>query len=246
MYLPNGARLIHNEHQFIADLGGEMSDQRSTDRNRIIEEHLPLVRTLARRFARRGEELDDLVQIGAIGLINAVDRFEPARGVSLASYAAPCIVGEMQRHLRDRASIVRIPRRIQQERAASLRTNAPRASDGHEPVTAPGGDAAAPPADGRDPVTTLLADLADARWSEIADESEIATNRVAVSTALGRLDSHQRRLVTKRFFEDRSQDEIASELGISQVQVSRLLRRSLDRMRVELDDRVVVPAVRRA
>ena len=181
-----------------------MGDERSSDRNRIIEAHLPLVRNLARRFVRRGEELDDLVQVGAIGLINAVDRFEPERGVTLASYAAPCIVGEMQRHLRDRASIVRVPRRVQHERAARLRTAAPKQGsrpDAAEPRP-PSIDVTAV-AD-RDPVTALLADLADARWAEVADESEIATNRVAVTTALRRLDSDQRRLIARRFFDDRS------------------------------------------
>lgn len=222
-----------------------MSDERSTDRDRVIEEYLPLVRHLARRFVRRGEELDDLVQIGAIGLINAVDRFEPARGVSLASYAAPCIAGEIQRHLRDKASIVRVPRSVQSERAERLRTIAGRAQQPDEAGSGAPDDGVLAAGE-RDPVSTLLADLADARWAAMADESEIATNRAAVSTALRRLDHDQRQLVTRRFFDDRSQDEIAFELGISQVQVSRLLRRTLDRMRVELDDRVVVSAVRRA
>jgi RNA polymerase sigma-B factor len=83
-------------------------------RERLIERHLPLVRALARRFAGRGEQLDDLVQVGAVGLIKAVDRFDPARGCDLASFAVPTIVGEIRRYLRDRASPLRVPRGEQQ------------------------------------------------------------------------------------------------------------------------------------
>src|SRR5512133_1526854 len=89
-------------------------------RARQIEAYLPLVRSLARRFAHRGERLDDLVQVGAIGLIKAVDRFDPARGVDLAAYATPTILGEIRRHLRDRAALVRVPRR-EQEASARVR-----------------------------------------------------------------------------------------------------------------------------
>ena len=79
-------------------------------RQRLIEQHLPLVRVLARRFVRHGEQLDDLVQIGAVGLIKAVDRYDPARGSSLAAYAVPTIVGEIRRHLRDSTHPLRVPR----------------------------------------------------------------------------------------------------------------------------------------
>src|SRR5262245_65828328 len=78
-------------------------------RGQLIEAYLPLARALARRFAHRGERIEDLVQVGSIGLIKAVDRFEPARG-DLASYAAPTIVGEIKRHLRDRGTLIRTPR----------------------------------------------------------------------------------------------------------------------------------------
>jgi RNA polymerase sigma-B factor len=79
-------------------------------RRRLIEQHLPLVRALARRYASRGEQVEDLVQVGAVGLIKAVDRFEPGRGSSLSAYAAPTILGEIRRHLRDSAHPVRVPR----------------------------------------------------------------------------------------------------------------------------------------
>jgi RNA polymerase sigma-B factor len=86
--------------------------RRDADRAALIERHLPLVRSIARRFAGAGEPLDDLVQVGAIGLIKAVDRFDPARGTPLEPYAAAAISGEIRHHLRDRCSVVRLPRRL--------------------------------------------------------------------------------------------------------------------------------------
>jgi RNA polymerase sigma-B factor len=91
-------------------------------RERLIEAYLPLVRSLARRLAYRGERFEDLVQVGAIGLIKAVDRFEPARGVGFGAYATPNILGEMRRHLRDRSALIRVPRREQETRMEVIRT----------------------------------------------------------------------------------------------------------------------------
>lgn len=228
-----------------------MSGDRSTARDRTIEAHLPLVRRLAHRFARRGEDLDDLVQVGAVGLINAVDRFDPSRGVALTSYAVPCIVGEIQRHLRDRAQVVRVPRRVQQD-CMRLRGR-PEGQAGEilgrrareeEPSDHDGAFAGGVSLD--DPVRRLIAELSDARRADADDESERVTNRVAVGRALDRLDERGQLIVRRRFFDDRNQDEIGLELGISQVQVSRLLRSYLDQLRVELDDRVVVGACENA
>ena len=226
-----------------------MNGERSSARDRAIEAHLPLVRRLAHRFARRGEELDDLVQVGAVGLIKAVDRFDPSRGVALTSYAVPCIVGEIQRHLRDRAHVVRVPRRVQQD---CRRLNGPqehariraRTTHGDEPAEHHGEPAGGMGTD--DPIRRLISELSAARWAGTDDESEHATNRVAVRRALRRLDDRGRLIVRRRFFDDRNQDEIGLELGISQVQVSRLLRAYLDQLRVELDDRVVAGACERA
>lgn len=87
-------------------------EQRDADaRRRLIELHLPLVRSIARRFAHRGEQLEDLAQVGAVGLIKAIDRYDPGRGTSLAAYAVPTIAGEIRRHLRDSARPLRLPRR---------------------------------------------------------------------------------------------------------------------------------------
>src|SRR5436305_8909574 len=95
--------------------------QRRSRRDRLIEEHLPLVVALARKYANRGERVEDLVQVGAIGLIEAVDRFDPQRGVDFRAFAIPTIVGEIKRHLRDRASTIRLPRRVQAARLSLRR-----------------------------------------------------------------------------------------------------------------------------
>jgi RNA polymerase sigma-B factor len=176
------------------------------DRRRRIEAHLPLVRALALRFARRGEPLDDLIQAGCVGLIHAVDRHDPARG-AFEAYAIPTIRGEIQRHLRDRGSPLRVPPRVLAE-AGRPRLDPLAEDDG-------------PPAD---PIPAVDA-------------------RLTVAAALRRLPLHERRILVLWLYGERSQRSIAHEVGISQIQVSRLLRRALARLRVDLDDG---PAVARS
>jgi RNA polymerase sigma-B factor len=101
-------RFMAGEHQELLRAWCEERDREA--RRRLIELHLPLVRALAHRFASRGEQLDDLAQVGAVGLIKAVDRYDPARGSSFTAYAVPTVVGEIRRHLRDSVRPVRVPR----------------------------------------------------------------------------------------------------------------------------------------
>jgi RNA polymerase sigma-B factor len=154
----------------------------------VIEENLPLVRSLARRFSRSSEALDELVQAGAIGLIKAVDGFRDERGRDLGAYAVPTIVGELRRHVRERATA---------------------------------------------PVSVALEEesLATHGGSE-ADVSEI---RALVRSALDALGPRERRIVALRYYRDWSQETIAAEVGLSQVQVSRLLSASLAKMRDRLE-----------
>jgi RNA polymerase sigma-B factor len=174
------------------------------ERQRLIEQHLPLVRTIARRFAHRGESFDDLVQVGALGLIKAVDRFDPGRGVTLGAYAAPTIAGEIRRHLRDRLTLIRIPRSAGDE-ASSARFPLPLESAG-----------------------SLQPDrAAEAGLAESED-------RALVASGLRALPQRERRVVELRYYGDLSQKRIADQLGISQVHVSRLLRASLGRLGREL------------
>jgi RNA polymerase sigma-B factor len=178
------------------------------DRRRRIEAHLPLVRALALRFARRGEPLDDLVQAGCIGLIHAVDRHDPALG-TFEAYAVPTITGEIQRHLRDRGSVLRVPARV--------------IADTGRPRLDPLGDDDGPPAD---PIPAV-------------DE------RLTLAAALRTLPLHERRVLVLWLYGERTQRSIAAEVGLSQIHVSRLLRRALERLREDLDDgrRVAAAAV---
>jgi RNA polymerase sigma-B factor len=165
-------------------------------RDRLIEQHLPLVRALARRFAWRGEPLDDLVQVGCIGLIHAVDRYDPGRG-TFEAYAVPTIIGEIRRHLRDRCALMRVPAGA----AVAVRIEPLEEADG-------------PPAD---PIAGVI-------------------DRVALTAALRSLPLHERRIVLLGYYGERTQRRIADDVGISQIHVSRLMRRALERMRPALDD----------
>jgi len=154
----------------------------------VIEQNLPLVRALARRFSRPSVPFDDLVQVGAIGLIKAVDGFREERGHDLGAYAVPTIVGELRRHVRERATA---------------------SSD-----------------------VPLEDETPDAGSLTPADASEA---RALVSDALHALEPRERRIVALRFYRDLSQERIAAEVGLSQVQVSRLLSASLAKMRDRLE-----------
>jgi RNA polymerase sigma-B factor len=225
-------------------------------RAQLIEQHLPLVRSLARRFAHRGEPLEDLVQIGTIGLIRAVDRFERRRGCPLEAYAAVSIVGEIKRHLRDHAAPLRVPRRMQQQGASVRHADGELAARlGRSPTVAelaaacglPGNEVAQTllttrlrstvSLDGGDPRT----EKADAALA-CGDFSDAADDRAAVAAALRRLAPRDRRLLRLRFFADLSHAEVARALGISQVHVSRLERAALDRLRLALDGDGDAPA----
>lgn len=204
-------------------------------RKRLIELHLPLVRVLARRYAHRGERLEDLVQVGSVALIEAIDRFDPKKGADLASYAVPTITGEIKNHLRDRAGVVRIPRRLV-ERDTRLRA----ARDGLSARLC------------REPTLSELAQEAGISEDEAAEavplhavavtpeEEGVVTvddvfdsseDRLLLAAGFRTLDARQRRILHLRFFAGLSQAEIAREVGLSQIQVSRVIRASLERMR---------------
>jgi RNA polymerase sigma-B factor len=172
-------------------------------RERLVELHMPLVRALARRYVNCGEALDDLVQVGSIGLLHAIERFDPDRGRDLAAFAVPTIVGEIRHHLRDRATVVRIPRGCP-DSGAGL------------PVSLPTSDETG----GRLGRAVAI----DAPYGSSED-------RLTLVSGLRTLAPRDRRIMHLRFFAGLSQDEIASQVGLSQVQVSRLIRASLERMR---------------
>nr|WP_236647016.1 SigB/SigF/SigG family RNA polymerase sigma factor [Micromonospora acroterricola] len=225
---------------------------RAAARTRAIEAWLPLANHLARRYSGRGEPNDDLVQTAALGLIKAIDRFDPSRGVDFAGYAIPTIVGELKRHFRDRTWDIRVPRRLQERRMAISEANSTLTQTlGRSPTVA---DIAAhltlteedvieglegaraynavslstPVGDG-----TRSLDLGDTLGIEDNDMA-LAELRVALGRALGSLDEREQKIVTLRFYGNLTQQEIAEQVGVSQMHVSRLLTRALGKLRVHL------------
>jgi RNA polymerase sigma-B factor len=216
----------------------------AADRAELIEAHLPLVRTLALRFARRGEPLDDLVQAGAIGLIHAVDRYDPSRGNAFEAYAVPTITGEIRRHLRDRCAPVRIPRRAFEEHARIQRTQLELAAlNGRQPSMSEIARAARVPlADVAAALDPPRVEPLDDRDDELAPEDPIGElhERLALASALRALPLRERRILLLSFYGERSQRRIADDMGLSQIHVSRLLRAALARLRSTLEDGVAV------
>jgi RNA polymerase sigma-B factor len=223
-------------------------------RERLIEQYLPLVRSLARRYSYRGEQLEDLVQVGCIGLIKAIDRFDVDRGVELTTYATPNIIGEIKRHFRDKGWSVRVPRGLQElnvrlshlvedltvqlERSPTIAELAKAAGVEEEEVleALESGQAyatlslSAPTGGGEegsdlDPLESL---------GELEHEYEVSEDRAVLAPGLRVLDERERRILHLRFFEGLTQSQIAQQVGISQMHVSRLIRRALDKIRDEI------------
>lgn len=213
-------------------------------RERLVQLYLPLVRALAQRYANCGESRDDLVQVGAIGLIQAIDRFDPERGSDFSSYAIPTITGEIRNHLRDRGTTVRVPRRLA-ELSRSLRI--PRERLVTQLCRAPTLSELALEAGVREDDVAEALETERARTPvPLAAETgtgpssgaivvdgfvESSEDRLLLATGFRTLAERERRIMHLRFFAGLSQAEIAAEVGLSQIQVSRLIRSSLERMR---------------
>lgn len=221
---------------------------RSALRSQVVEDHLPLVRYLARRYRNLGEPLDDLVQVGTIGLIKAVDRFDPQRGTEFTTYATPTILGEIKRHFRDRSWAVRVPRRLKdlQQRLslarAELTQSLGRAPTVLEVATHLGidPDAALEALEAHQAYCTVpLENPLERLASGIAlvdPALEEVIDRESLRPLLQRLAEREKRILVLRFFRGLTQSEIAEELGISQMHVSRLLARTMDQLRRGLDE----------
>ena len=219
-------------------------------RQQLIEEHMSLVRSLARRYSYRGEQLEDLVQIGAIGLIKAIDRFDLSRGVELTTYATPNIIGEIKRHFRDKGWAVRVPRGLQElnvqlsrlmeqltvqlGRSPTIPELAKASGSTEEDVLealesgraysslslSTGGGG-----DGEDDLDPL---------ESIGSEElqyEVSENRAVLAPGFKALDERERMILQLRFFDGLTQSQIAERIGVSQMHVSRMLSRALARMR---------------
>ena len=208
----------------------------------LVADHLPLARAIARRYVGSGESWDDLLQVGCVGLVAAARRFDRSRGTPFTAYALPTIDGELRRHLRDRASTVRVPRR-QQKLAADLRAAAYEAAQqlGHE---APLGEIAATAGVsvgeaqrvmGASAVPATLAALELVQSTAADEELEACERRALVGGLLAALDARERELVHLRYVEDLSQTEIARRMRMSQSQTSRLLAGALLKLRSSAD-----------
>jgi RNA polymerase sigma-B factor len=227
-------------------------------RDELVEAHIGLAEYLARRFANRGEPLDDLVQVALIGLVKAVNRFDPNRGVEFSTYATHTIAGELKRHFRDKGWAVRAPRRMQElylrltqvvsslgqqlgrsptigELAAETQVSEEEVLEALEAGQAYRFASLDVPKGGSDDGDTLGEGLGE-------DDPGIANaeSRVVLSPLMAKLPARQRQIIRLRFFEGLTQSEIASRLGISQMHVSRLLARSVAELRaagLEADER---------
>jgi RNA polymerase sigma-B factor len=208
-------------------------------RDRLVQLYLPLVEALAHRHERRGAEHDDLVQAGSIGLLNAIERYDPGRGGEFAAFAVPTIAGEMKRHLRDRSAGVRLPRGLQE---ASARLPAAR-SDlttqlGREPSAGELAGALGISAEdvGRIENVTSTA-TEDTLVEEGSDDAETTADRILLAGAFQALDESDRRLVYLRFVKEQSRRQTAQELGISEAALARRTETALARLRTALEGR---------
>jgi RNA polymerase sigma-B factor len=224
-------------------------NERQTARSELVEMHQPLVHHIARRYADRGEPFDDVFQVGNLGLISAVDRFDPERGVAFSSFAVPTITGAIRRHFRDATWALKVPRRVQESRSKIhtacdvLTQELGRSPTIHEIAERCDMDAhdvldslELSRARETTPIDTPISD-----GSSIADrigDSDHALGEIedkeTVRRLLDSLPKHDREVVVMRFFDGMSQTQIAEEVGVSQMQVSRILGRSLARLRSQI------------
>jgi RNA polymerase sigma-B factor len=223
-------------------------------RESLVRLHLPLVEHLTRRFLNRGEHYDDLLQVGTIGLIKAIDRFDAERGVEFSTYATPTIVGEIKRHFRDKSWAIRVPRRLQELRAAISSTSAELTQDlGRSPTVAEIAgsigvteEEVIEGLESANAYSTLSLDASDsAEDSALSmldtighdDEAlEHVENRESLKPLLEELDPREKHILTLRFFRGMTQSQIAAEIGVSQMHVSRLLNKTLAQLRERLTE----------
>ncbi len=220
-------------------------------RDHLVELHLNLVRFLAGKFANRGEPLEDLVQVGLIGLINAVDRFDPDRGTKFSTYATPTVVGEIRRHFRDKAWSLKVPRRLQElNLAANKAAETLSQSLGHPPSVQDIAEAI-----GSSEEEALEAIELGNAYDTVSLDSKLPfegeSTPLTLAEFVGGIDSslenidtygdlqhameslepRERSIIYYRFFRDMSQTEVARRLNISQMHVSRLQQKALKRLK---------------
>ncbi len=233
----------------------ETEQERLRYREQLVDQYIGLVEFLARRFRNRGEPLEDLVQVGTIGLLKAIERFDLERKVEFSTYATPTIVGELKRHFRDKGWAVRVPRRLQElhleltkvvnqlgqelgrsptvpEIAEASGISEEEVLEGLEIAQAYNFTSLDAPIDASDSESTSFAE-------QLGVEDEHLDNleyRASLAPEMAKLPERERRILYLRFFKAMTQSEIAERLGISQMHVSRLLNRTLNNLRDALQE----------
>jgi RNA polymerase sigma-B factor len=218
-------------------------------RDELVRMHLPLAEHLARRFTGRGEPLDDLLQVASLGLVQAIDRFDPDREVQFSTFATVTIVGELKRHFRDRGWSIRVPRNLQEATLLVNRTigelwqelgRSPTAQDVAERAHLSVDDVLEAMEAAHAYSTSSLEAPVDAEGVAMGDTLgeldpaiEISEEWMSIEPAIRRLPPRERRILVLRFFKGLTQAEIAEQIGISQMHVSRLLSRTLRLLREE-------------
>src|SRR6202051_1225329 len=223
----------------------EKSPEAERLRDALVVAHLNLARYLAVKFANRGEVLDDLIQVGTIGLIKSIDRFDLSRGVEFSTYATPTIVGEIKRHFRDKGWAVRVPRRLQELKLALTKAIGDLAQRlGRAPTVAElaahlqmSEEDVLEGLESANAYSTVSLDAPDSCDEDapavaeslgmVDDALEGVEYRESLKPLLEQLPSREKRILLLRFFGNMTQSQIATELGISQMHVSRLLARTL-------------------
>ena len=233
------------EDPVIAALFARLPDPSARDE--LAERFLPLAEHLARRFGGRGQQHDDLVQVASLGLVNAIDRFDPEREVRFTTFATATIVGELKRYFRDRGWGVRVPRSVQE---ATMQVNRVMADLWQELGRAPTIADVVARTDLTEEAVLEALEASRAYTSASLDEPvgdsgavtgdllgdedarfEVSEEWLAMAPKLRLLSARERRILYLRFFQDMTQTEIATDIGISQMHVSRLLSQSLARLR---------------
>lgn len=223
-------------------------------REKLVMSHLNLVRFIANKFKNRGEPIDDLIQVGYLGLLKAIDRFDPSRGLEFTTFATPTIIGEIKRHFRDKGWSVRVPRRLQElsakvnqatdtltsqlqrsptiaEIADYLDATVDEVLEAMESSSAYSSVSLEAPSGADDDDTPSVIDRYATEDSDLA----FTDDRIIIEEALASFSPRERDVIEMRFLKGMTQIEIAEKLGISQVQVSRLLRRTLKKIQDKID-----------
>jgi RNA polymerase sigma-B factor len=222
-------------------------------REELVKRNLPFAKRLARRYRGASESFDDLLQVASLALVNAVDRFDPDRGIPFSAFASPTILGELKRHFRDRAWTVRVPRGLH-DRMAQVDKAISQLTEKLQRSPSIGEIAARLELEPTDVLEVLEAnhnrrplsldrpvggddsdETSPADWIGEEDKNfELVEGRVALDAALPQLDERERLVLRLRFVEDMTQSQIADRIGHSQMHVSRILRRALARIREEV------------